>query len=54
MNVEHLILLIGANPLPNYVAAEYFLRLKPKPQSITAVCSKATGEIAERFPILTN
>lgn len=26
MKFEHLILLIGTNPLPNFVVAEYFLR----------------------------
>lgn len=54
MRMDHLLLLIGANPLPNYVVAEYFLRLKPKPRSITAVCSQATCEIAERLQKVLN
>ena len=43
MNTEdfkHLILLIGINPLPNFVVAEYFLKQNPKIQKIWLVHSE--------------
>jgi hypothetical protein len=46
MDIDHLILLIGTNPVPNYVAAKHFLDgLK----SITAVYSRDTFHIAQRL-----
>ena len=46
---DHLILLIGKNPLPNYVTAKYFLRHVTRLKSIIAACSKDTREIAGRL-----
>lgn len=40
---EHLILLIGTNPLPNFVAAEYFLENNPDLKKIWLVHSEKTN-----------
>lgn len=41
MSFEHLILLIGTNPLPNYVVAEYFLKNNPDLKTVWLVYSEA-------------
>ncbi len=46
MDIQHLVLLIGTNPVPNYVAAMYFLNGLT---SITAVYSRDTFHIAQRL-----
>lgn len=42
---EHLVLLIGTNPLPNFVAAEYFLQENPRLERIWLVHSKTQRSI---------
>lgn len=49
METQHLVLLMGTNPLPNYVAARYFLQHNSEPPTIWVVCSKETRESAERL-----
>jgi hypothetical protein len=57
---NHLILLIGTNPLPNFVVAEYFLQQNPNLQKIWLVHSeedstihqKGTKQFAENLKIL--
>jgi len=39
-NFEHLVLLIGTNPLPNFVVADYFLQKNPKLEKIWLVHSE--------------
>lgn len=46
---DHLMLLIGKNPLPNYVTAKYFIKHIPELRSIIAVFSADTKEIAARL-----
>lgn len=41
MQFNHLILLIGTNPLPNFVVAEYFLKNNPDLKKIWLVYSEA-------------
>lgn len=46
MKIDHLVLLIGTNPLPNYVVGRYFLKdLK----TVTAIYSRETYPIARRL-----
>jgi len=44
-NFNHLILLIGTNPLPNFVVAAHFLRKNPNIQTIWLVHSEAKKDI---------
>ncbi len=46
MQIDHLVLLIGTNPLPNYVAAKYFLE---GIKSVTTVYTRETFHIAQRL-----
>jgi len=39
-NFNHLILLIGTNPLPNFVVADYFLQTNPNIQTISLIHSE--------------
>lgn len=48
MPSEHLLLLIGTNPLPNYVVARYFFTQHDK-LKITAIYTKETHDIAKRL-----
>jgi len=48
----HLILLIGTNPLPNYVVARYFLEKNKNLKNITAIHTKGTQHIAERLKLV--
>jgi len=43
MDFEHLVLLMGTNPLPNYVVAEYFLTHNRKLENIWLVHSERFG-----------
>ncbi len=45
---ECLILLMGGNPLPNYIVAKYFLQLNPE-TSIFFICSKETRGYSNRI-----
>lgn len=51
--MNHLILLMGENPLPNYVAARYLMEANEdkilKPEKIWVVCSEETKVLAENF-----
>ena len=47
--VRHLFLLIGSNPLPNYVAARLLWKREAEGTKLYFVCSKGTQEIAERL-----
>ena len=38
---NHLILLIGTNPLPNFVVADYFLRHNPNIETVWLLHSEA-------------
>ncbi|MCG3158189.1 MAG: hypothetical protein DKINENOH_04830 [bacterium] len=49
MDFNHLMLLIGTNPLPNYVAASYFLARDSGLKKITAVYTPETYAIALRL-----
>jgi len=49
MDFTHLILLIGTNPLPNYVAAAYFLAQNKKLKTVSLVHTKETFAIAQRL-----
>ena len=40
---RHLILLIGANPLPNFVVAEYFLQINPNIETIWLIHSEGNS-----------
>lgn len=48
----HLILLIGTNPLPNYVVARYFLEKNPQLKKITAIHTPETKDIAYRLRMI--
>lgn len=41
--LHHLILLIGTNPLPNFVVADYFLRVNPDIRCLWLIHSEANG-----------
>ncbi|MEO6061822.1 MAG: hypothetical protein ABIQ99_07795, partial [Thermoflexales bacterium] len=45
---DHLILLVGSNPLPNYVAAKLLARARTK---IHLLCTRPTAGIAERIAV---
>lgn len=47
--VEHLILLVGTNPLPNYVAARLLVDIDSTDHKVWLVCSKATDPIAKQI-----
>src|SRR5574341_788938 len=49
MDFNHLILLIGTNPLPNYVVAKYFLGRDKKLKTLSAIYTKETFAIAQRL-----
>lgn len=49
MNFDHLILLIGTNPLPNYVVARYFIESVPSLKTIIAAHTPSTASIARRL-----
>ena len=42
-NIQHLVLLVGTNPLPNYVVAKYFLTRENKLKKIWLVYSEKIG-----------
>lgn len=44
MEINHLVLLVGTNPLPNYVVAQYLLTQHPDLNTISFVYSKATEQ----------
>lgn len=44
MNINHVVLLVGTNPLPNYVVAQYLLTQYPDFKTISLVYSKATNQ----------
>lgn len=46
---DHLILLMGTNPLPNFVVARYFLDHNPELRTIRAAYTKETEIIARRL-----
>lgn len=49
MDFEHLILLVGTNPLPNYVVAKFFLKKNEKLKNIWFVYSKETTPVMDRL-----
>jgi len=49
MNANHLVLLMGTNPLPNYVVAKYFLSNYANLPNIWVLCSKETRLPTERL-----
>jgi len=49
MEPNHLVLLMGMNPLPNYVVAKYFLKRLSKFPTIWVLCSSDTRLPAERL-----
>jgi hypothetical protein len=49
MDFNHLILLIGTNPLPNYVVAKYFLGRDKKLKTLSAIYTKETFAIAQHL-----
>lgn len=49
INFNHLLLLIGTNPLPNYVTASYFLDKNDSLSDITLIHTKDTFDIARRL-----
>ncbi len=48
MNFTDLILVIGTNPLPNYVAVRYFLRENSSLQRVWTICSEKNTEIGQK------
>ncbi len=52
MEFEHLILLVGTNPLPNYVVAKYFITNNLQLKKIWLIYSEKTSEVAERLGLL--
>jgi hypothetical protein len=49
MDFNHLVLLIGTNPLPNYVVAKYFLNQDRKLKKISMIHTKEVFAIAQRL-----
>ena len=49
MEIQHLALLVGTNPLPNYVVAKYFLETNLALHTIWLIYTTETESIAERL-----
>jgi len=49
MDFEHLVLLVGTNPLPNYVVAKYFLKYHQQLKSVWLIYTNETKVIAQRL-----